>query len=80
MDCLLHLCAQRPLGQSTWPQPVKNAMKFLDDFKMYGRFARGLSASLTNPISLEEARADVARQVAERETNFLRLLKRGIFE
>ena len=55
-------------------------MKFIDDCKMYGRFAWGLSSFLTNPISLDEARAHVAKQVAERERNFLRLLKRGVFE
>ena len=55
-------------------------MRFLDDVKMYGRFAWGLSSFLTNPISLDEARTQVAKQVAEREHNFLRLLKRGVFE
>ena len=54
-------------------------MKLLDDLKMYGRFAWGLSSYLRHPISIEQARAHVLRQVAERERNFLRVLERGVF-
>ncbi len=54
-------------------------MKLLDDLKMYGRFAWGLSSYLRHPISIEQARAHVLRQIAERERNFLRLLERGVF-
>jgi hypothetical protein len=54
-------------------------MSFLDDIKMYGRFAWGLRGFLRHMITLEEARAIVRRRLAERETNFLRLVERGIF-
>jgi hypothetical protein len=54
-------------------------MKILDDLKMYRRFAWGLRKFLHHTLSLEEAQAIVRRRVAERETNFLRLVERGIF-
>ena len=34
-------------------------MKLLDDLKMYGRFAWGLSSYLRHPISIEQVRAHV---------------------
>ncbi|MBC8427809.1 hypothetical protein H8D98_00960 [bacterium] len=54
-------------------------MNILADIKMYGRFAWGLRGFLRHKISLEEALATVRRRLAERETNFLRLVERGIF-
>ncbi len=54
-------------------------MTLFDDAKMYARFAAGLRDFLTHPITLAEARAMVARRLAERETAFLRLVERGIF-
>jgi len=54
-------------------------MGILGDIKMYGRFAWGLRGFLQNTITLEEARETVRRRLAERETNFLRLVERGIF-
>jgi hypothetical protein len=52
----------------------------LDDLKMYWRFARGLRRFLRHPISLEDARATIQRRMAERESNFLRLIERGVFD
>ena len=46
---------------------------------MYGRFAWGLRGFLRHPITLEEAKAIVQRRMAEREENFLRLVRKGIF-
>jgi hypothetical protein len=54
-------------------------MKILSDLKMYGRFAWGLPGFLRHPITLEEAKAIVQRRMAEREENFLRLVRKGIF-
>lgn len=54
-------------------------MSFLDDIKMYVRFAWGLRGFLRHTITLEEAKAIVRRRLAEREVNFLRLAEKGIF-
>ena len=54
-------------------------MSVLSDIKMYGRFAWGLKSFLRDTITLEEARAIVQRGLAERKSNFLRLIERGIF-
>ncbi|OGQ80158.1 MAG: hypothetical protein A3F90_12710 [Deltaproteobacteria bacterium RIFCSPLOWO2_12_FULL_60_19] len=54
-------------------------MSFLADMKRYGRFAWGLRSFLRHTISLEEAQATVRRRMAERESNFLRLVEHGIF-
>jgi hypothetical protein len=51
----------------------------LADLKMYGRFAMGLGSFLRTTISLEEAQEIVRRQMAERETNFLHIMERGIY-
>jgi hypothetical protein len=50
-------------------------MNLLDDLKMYTRFARGLRGFLHQTITLEDAQAIVRRRMAERETNFLRLVE-----
>lgn len=54
-------------------------MTVLADMKMYARFAWGPRSFLRHTLSLEEARATVRQRMSEREANFLRLLKRGIF-
>jgi len=54
-------------------------MRVLVDLKMYGRFAAGIPRFLHHPLSLQEAGAIVQRRMAERTTNFLRLVERGIF-
>jgi hypothetical protein len=54
-------------------------MSILADMKMYARFAWGLRGYLRHTITLEEARAIVQRRMAERETNFLHLVEKGIF-
>ena len=47
--------------------------------RMYGRFIVGLPSFLRRRISMDEARAEIQRGLAEREDNFLRMLRRGIF-
>ena len=54
-------------------------MSLFSDLKMYARFAWGLRGFLKHTITLEEAKAIVHQRMKERETNFLRLVKRGIF-
>jgi hypothetical protein len=54
-------------------------MSILNDVRMYTRFFWGLRGYVGNTVSLEEARAAVRQRIAEREANFLRLAKRGIF-
>ncbi len=46
---------------------------------MYGRFAWGLRKFLRNPISFEEAEAIVYQRMAERDENFLHVVKNGVF-
>ena len=54
-------------------------MSLIPELKMYVRFASGLRGFLKHTITLEEAKAFVHQRMKERETNFLRLVKRGIF-
>jgi hypothetical protein len=54
-------------------------MTTLGDYMTYGRFALGLRNYLRHTIRLEEAQAIVLKRMQERETNFLRLVERGIF-
>lgn len=54
-------------------------MNILDDLIMYGRFVFGLRNFLCNTITLEDARRTIDVLLDEREKNFLRLIKRGIF-
>ncbi len=49
------------------------------DLKMYGRFALGLRRFLRERISLDEARDLVRDYQVQREPNFLRLVRRGVF-
>ena len=54
-------------------------MPFLANLKMFGRFAWGLQNFLRETITLEQAREAVRRRLAGRESNFLRLIERGIY-
>lgn len=54
-------------------------MGLLSDLKMYGRFAWGLRSFLRHTLTLEEAKAIIKKRMEERESNFLRIVKRGIF-
>jgi len=56
-------------------------MSVVSNMKMYGRFVCGLPGFLRHPpITLDDAKAAVRKGLAERETNLLRILRRGIFE
>jgi hypothetical protein len=46
---------------------------------MYGRFAWGLRGFLKHTLTLEEAKAIIKKRMEEREINFLRLVRKGIF-
>lgn len=50
------------------------------DLKMYGRFAVGLRRFLLETITLDDARRLVRSYLTEREDNFLRVVRRGVFE
>ncbi len=54
-------------------------MSFFSDLQMYARFAWGLRGFLSHTLSLEQAKAIVQRRMQEREKNFLRLARKGIF-
>src|SRR5687767_480600 len=54
-------------------------MNILSNLKMYWRFISGLGEFLRQSISTEEALAILEKRLAERESNFLRLVERGIF-
>src|SRR4030042_2813920 len=54
-------------------------MAILSDLKMYGRFAWGLRGFLKHTLTLEEAKAIIKKRMEEREINFLRLVRKGIF-
>jgi hypothetical protein len=54
-------------------------MSAFADLKMYWRFLWGLRRFLRQSISLDDARATIRRQLAEREAAFLCLVERGIF-
>ena len=55
-------------------------MSALSDLQMYGRFIFGLPGFLRRRMTVEEARGGIRRGLAEREDNFLRVIRRGIFE
>lgn len=54
-------------------------MSFLSDFEMYARFAWGLRGFLRHTMTLEQARGIVTKRLAEREKNFLAILKKGVY-
>jgi hypothetical protein len=51
----------------------------LADLKMYPRFALGLRGFFRRKLTLAEAEAIIRQRMAERDTNFLRLMERGVF-
>jgi hypothetical protein len=55
-------------------------MSTISDLRMYGRFIFGLPGFLRRRMTLDEAREAIRRGLAEREENFLRVVRRGIFE
>ena len=54
-------------------------MSLFGDAKMYGRFVWGLRGFLKHSLTLEEAKSIIKKRMEERETHFLRLVKKGIF-
>jgi len=54
-------------------------MHFLDDLRMYTRFAWGLRKFLKRTLTIEEAKVIIKKRMEERESNFLRLVRKGIF-
>jgi len=74
---------RRSTRDSWTPQTPRcvTEMPTLSNLKMYGRFVLGLPAFLRRePITLDEAKASVRRDLAARETNFLTIVRRGIFD
>jgi len=55
-------------------------MSTLSDLQMYGRFLFGLAGFLRRRMTVEEAREAIRRGLAGRDDNFLRVVRRGIFE
>ena len=51
----------------------------LSNLAMFGRYAAGLPRFLRAPLTPPEARRLISRALAARETNFLRVLRRGIY-
>lgn len=54
-------------------------MTLVRDLKSYARFAWGFPGYLRTRITREQARAELARRLEQREENFLRLVERGVF-
>lgn len=54
-------------------------MSVWGDLKTYSRFALGLPGFLGQTLTLDQARAEIQRLLAERETAFLRMVERGIY-
>ena len=52
----------------------------LSQIKMAVRFGRDFGTFLRHPLSPDECRRQLERQLEERETSFLRVVKRGIFD
>jgi hypothetical protein len=55
-------------------------MSFLNNLRMYARFAFGLPEFLRRRMSVDEARAFVRKGLVEREANFLKVVRRAIFD
>jgi hypothetical protein len=51
----------------------------LDDVRMAARFVRALPGYLRRPLTPEECRARLTRQLEQREASFLSILERGVF-
>jgi hypothetical protein len=54
-------------------------MSAIDQARMFARFAAGLPRFLRRTMLLDDARRLVTRDLAEREANFLLLMKRGVY-
>jgi hypothetical protein len=54
-------------------------MSMLNDAVMYGRFAMGLRKFLRVRITLEESRDIIRRNLQQRDDNFLKILKTGVY-
>lgn len=54
-------------------------MSLLKSLKMYARYAAGLPGFLRNQIDAEQAKAIIAKGMAEREQNFLKLMGKGVY-
>ena len=52
---------------------------FLAEMKMYGRYALGLRGFFRQRITLADAEAIIRQRLADRDSNFLRLMERGVF-
>ncbi len=55
-------------------------MSLLRDMQKYGQILRKLRGFLRQRFTIDEAKAIVRRRMDERESNFLRLIRRGIFQ
>jgi hypothetical protein len=51
----------------------------LDDVRMAARFVRALPGYLRRPLTPEECRARLTRQLEQREASLLSILERGVF-
>ena len=51
----------------------------IDDLKLFARYATGLPRFLRHPMSLEESRARVERQMKNRAESFLTILRRAVY-
>ena len=51
----------------------------LAEMKMYGRYALGLRGFFRQRINLADAEAIIRQRIADRDSNFLRLMERGVF-
>lgn len=52
----------------------------VNNLKMYGRFCLGLKGFLKEKITLEQAKQSIKERILHREENFLKIIKKGIFE
>lgn len=55
-------------------------MSLYEHLAMYWRFARGMKKFLKEPISLEQSRQIIWQRLANREHNFLLLVKRAVYD
>ncbi|MBI4574491.1 MAG: hypothetical protein HY713_14535 [candidate division NC10 bacterium] len=60
--------------------PHSNSLISLEDVITGARLLWRLPAFLRRPVSLDEARATLRRRLVQREADFLRLMKRAIYE
>src|SRR5262245_2371434 len=53
-------------------------MRLTRELRMYARFLHGLPSFIRHPISLDDARAAIARRLASREEAMIRFAERGL--